>query len=695
MYQQQHSIKMNKPTLGVCYYPEHWPESLWEDDLRRMLAHGIDVARVFEFAWSVVEPYEGVFDFSLFDRFLDLAHEKGMRIIMCTPTATPPAWLTTRYPEVLNADVDGNLMYHGHRRHYNYNAPKYIYFTERIVGVLAARYGQHPAIIGWQIDNEINCEINEFYSDADRHAFREFLRAHFGTLEALNDAIGGNFWSQKYSDWSEVDLSRHTLHAMGNPHMALLEKRFISKSAIRYVKLQSDILRKHVGDRFITTNGIFGHLDNFEMVNSALDFITYDSYPNFAYGQEGINSGGDSGGLGDRAWSMNLSYARALSPNFGVMEQQSGANGWDFRMMAPMPKPGQMRLWTLQSIAHGADYVSYFRWRTCGYGTEIYWHGLNDYSNEPNRRLEELIRTHKDLQTIKHITGSLYQAKTALAGDYLNEWDGERDLWHGPLEKASRQCIYAAAQHTHTPMDLLWIRHTNTHRTQLEELLRYELIFYPHAAIMTDETALLLRAYVEAGGKLIMGARTGYKDEYGRCPMHPMPGAASELCGVKVKDYTFARPDDMACINWRGEIYDAPRFHDILQPAHGGQGIAAFGGCYYDGECAMTVKEYEGGGQAYYLGSGFSEDMASALLADAGIISPYEHIIKCPPQVELSCRVGEEEVYFFVLNYTNDRQTVSLCKEMLDAFNGQPIQGDITLQPYDARVLIAKKQPLM
>ena len=679
------SIKMPKITLGTCYYPEHWDRNLWADDLRRMLAHGIEVVRVFEFAWSIVEPNEGVFEFDLFDRFLDLAAREGMRVIMCTPTPTPPAWLTYGYPEVLNADVDGRLIHHGHRRQYNYNSPKYIGFTERIVSALAKRYGNHPAIIGWQIDNEINCEINEFYSDADRVAFRQYLKDHFGSLEALNDAIGGNFWSQCYTDWEQADLSRHLFTGHGNPHMALLEKRFFSKSAIRYVKLQADILREYVGDRFITTNGLFGHLDNFEMVDTALDFITYDSYPNFAYCKDdglGIDTS-----FGDRAWSMNLSYARALSPNFGVMEQQSGANGWDFRMLSPMPKPGQMRMWTMQSIAHGADYVSYFRWRTCGYGTEIYWHGINDYSNEPNRRLEELRRTHDDLETIKDVAGTVYQADIALVQDYLNEWDGERDQWHGPLDKASRRNIFAAAQKTHTPLDLLWIRHTNTHQTSLCELSRYKLIFYPHATILTKETADLLEAYVKEGGILVMGSRTGYKDVYGRCPMRPMPGFARDLCGVYVKDYTLKRKEDPAKITWDGKVYEAPIFHDILEPIEGGEAIAAFSGCYYDGACAMTEKKYSGGGAAYYLGSGFSEEMAEALIGSAGLKAPYAKMFDCPTEVELSCRIKGESKYFFFINYTGTLQTIQVKTMVHDMFAGKDVQGEVVLPPYDARVL--------
>ncbi len=391
-----------------------------------------------------------------------------------------------------------------------------------------------------------------FYSDADRAAFREYLKGHFGTLDALNAAIGDRFWNQTYTDWAQVDLERPTLHDHANPHMALLEKRFFSRSAIAYVKLQADILRRYVGERFITTNGIFGHLDTAEMTQTALDFITYDSYPNFAYGlDQGIN--GMASSLGDRFWGYMLTNARSYSANFGVMEQQSGANGWDFRMMAPMPKPGQMALWAMQSFAHGADYVSFFRWRTCGYGTEIYWHGINDYANQPNRRVEEVKALYGKLKPLSQAAGSRVTARMALMGDFLNEWDGERDLWHGPLDQSSRQAIFAAAQKLHAGLDFVHLRFTNTHRTELSELTHYGLIFYPHPTILTGEAAELLTGYVRAGGILVLGARTGYKDEYGRCPMTPMPGCARALAGAEVTDYTFARTEEAPVnIDWPG-----------------------------------------------------------------------------------------------------------------------------------------------
>ena len=270
--------------MGTCYYPEHWDSSLWEDDLERMLQAGIEVIRIAEFAWNKIEPEEGVYTYEFFDAFLDLAQKKGMKVIFCTPTATPPIWLTEKYPEVLNADQDGLLYRHGARRHYNYNSPVYQKLCRNIVEKSASHYGGHPAIIGWQIDNEINCELDEFYSESDTAAFRKFLQEKYGTVEELNRAWGTIFWNQTYNCWEQIYVPRKTAHNTNNPHHLLDYYRFVSASARRFVRMQSEMIRKYCKeDDFITTNGIFGNLDNQAMQKESLDFMTYDSYPNFAY----------------------------------------------------------------------------------------------------------------------------------------------------------------------------------------------------------------------------------------------------------------------------------------------------------------------------------------------------------------------------------------------------------------------------
>ncbi|MBP3542607.1 MAG: beta-galactosidase, partial [Lachnospiraceae bacterium] len=416
-------------TLGTCYYPEHWPQELWREDLLRMKEVGIEVIRIAEFAWSKIELHEGEFDYSFFDSFLDLAEEVGMKVIFCTPTATPPAWLTHKYPEVLNANMQGNLYCHGARRHYNYNSPVYREKAAIITEKSAEHYGNRKCIIGWQLDNEFNCENSEFYSESDSKAFRVFLQKKYGDLDTLNEAWGTVFWNQTYTDWEEVDVPRMTNSNSTNPHRVLDYKRFVSESVCSFAKLQSDILRKYIKEEdFITTNGVFGNI-NYQRLNSeSLDFMTYDSYPNFAYCLSDYN---ENDKLKDRKWSRNLTEIRAISDNFGIMEQQSGANGWNTHMEAPTPRPGQLTLWTMQSIAHGADFISYFRWRTATMGTELYWHGILDYSGRENRRLREVREVYGKLQNMKGLAGTKYHAEVAVLKDYDNVWDADTDVWHG------------------------------------------------------------------------------------------------------------------------------------------------------------------------------------------------------------------------------------------------------------------------
>ncbi len=684
----ERSLKFDKITLGVCYYPEHWKEELWESDLRRMLELGIEVVRIAEFAWNKFEPVEGIFTFDFFDRFMERANKSGIKVIFCTPTATPPVWLTEKYPEVLNASKDGTLYRHGLRRHYNYNSEVYRAFTARIVEKIASHYCAHPAVIGWQIDNELNCETNVFYSEADHKAFRTYMKDKFKDLDTLNDAMGTVFWNQTYTSWDELFLSRPTVNGVSNPHLSLEEKRFISHSTISYCRLQSDIIRRYMRKgQFITTNGVFGHVDSHEMTDTALDFITYDSYPNFAFDFDAVADPGMQGGFFDRNSSWNLTNTRSISPIFGIMEQQSGAGGWDARMRQPAPKPGQMRLWSMQSIAHGADFISYFRWRTCWVGTEIYWHGLNDYSNMPNRRLEELKRIRDDVKKLGDVTGAEFKADIALVRDYDNLWDAEQDRWHGPLQQFSEYGWFYAAQKNHVPMDILYLHNNGSIKSGLDGMKKYKLLIYPHATILIRETAELLKAYVEQGGILVMGARTGYKDEYGRCPMRPMPGFAEELCAVRVIDYTHVGPTDSPeYAVWDAETTEAPIFNDILEAQNGAKVLAYFKGNYYDGAPALTANSL-GSGTAYYFGAGFSMDTAGVFLKKLGFTQPYAHMVELPETIELAVRKKGGKTYLFVLNYSASDAEINLKLPMTDLLTKKKLSGLTMLEKYGVMVL--------
>ena len=679
---KQQNLQWKELNLGTCYYPEHWDPALWRDDLRRMKANGIFTIRIAEFAWNKIEPHEGEFTFEFFDQFLDVAEEEQMKVIWGTPTATPPVWLTEKYPEALNCRMDGVPYRHGMRRHYNYNSPKYQELSARIVEKIAEHYAKRPCIIGWQIDNELNCEVDEFYSESDTLAFREFLKEKYQTLNALNEAWGTIVWNQTYTAWEEIYVPRTTIHNSTNPHQTLDYFRFVSESCIRFCKMQCDIIRKYVkpGD-FITTNGMFGNLDNHRMEDECLDVYTYDSYPNFAYCLDADPKNNKM--LKDRKWSMNLTEVRSICPHFGIMEQQSGANGWNTRMEAPAPKPGQMILWAMQSIAHGADYVSFFRWRTACVGTEIYWHGILDYDNRDNRKLAEVRQIRDRVRAISDLAGSEYKAAFALVKDYDNVADARLDVWHGRLAKSSEQEIFVGAQESHTPYDIVYIHDGSA----AEELQKYPVLIYPHPMLLSEKRAELLKAYVEQGGILIIGARSGLKDMDGHCVMAPMPGLLKNVSGSDVREFTFVGPaDDAVSMEWNGKEVETGLFNDILSAEKPeAKVLAVYGGSYYAGSPAL-VETAAGKGKVLHFGGTFTRENIREFLAYTGVLEPWADQVAVPADCEIAVREKDGRRYLMVLNFAWEPRTVTLKQEAVDLDDGKTLQGDVVLPAFGTKV---------
>ena len=666
---KKQNFQWNKMTMGVCYYPEHWDKALWEADLTRMLDIGITVIRIAEFAWNKFEPEEGSFTFSFFDDFLELCQQKGMKVIFGTPTATPPAWLTEKYPEVLNSSMEGVLYRHGGRRHYNYNAPVYRELSARVVTEIAAHYGGHPAIVGWQIDNELNCEVSEFYSDADSEAFRVFLKEKYKTLDALNEAWGTVFWNQTYTQWEQIYVPRPTLSRAVNPHMHLDYYRFISYSTLSYCSMQAEIIRKYKKpEDFVMTNGMFDHVENHRMMEECLDVYMYDSYPSFAYGldREPLKSQD----LNDRKWSKHLAEVRSICPHFGIMEQQAGANGWTTRMEGPAPRPGQLTLWAMQSVAHGADFISFFRWRTCTFGTEMYWHGILDHDNRDNRKLAEVEDFYQKLRTLEPLCGADYAAVFAVLKDFDNVLDAEVDAWHQRISKYSENEIFAAAEKSHTPYDVVYLQRGS----ELDELKRYPVLFYPHPVIVNKERMELLKLYVEQGGTLIIGCMAGYKDMNGKCVMQPLPGLLAELTGSDVKEYTFTSPaEDPVYADWNGREMEMPVFNDIMEPA-GGEVLAVYKNSYYAGKAAF-VEHHVGSGKVLHLGSAFSRGNVKMLLEYTNVLEPFAELINAGDDVEIIMRRKDGRSFLFVLNFCAGGAVVELKHKMPLLYTGEWQEG--------------------
>ena len=376
------SERYNNFLFGVDYYPEQWPESYWEQDAKLMHDCGVNTVRMAEFAWYYMEPEEGTFRFEMFDRVIELFGKYGIKTILGTPTATPPKWLTQKYTEVLNSFSNGQKMNDQSRRYYNYNSPEYNRLAKSIVEAMAKHYKDNNNIIGWQIDNEFNCEVKDFYSESDRTAFREWLKRKYVDIDSLNVRWGTQVWSQWYFDWNQIDLPFPS-PASHNPALMLDYKRFVSDSAISFSKNQIDIIRKYRPDDFITHNGLF-NLDYHQFCKN-LDIYALDCYPTFDETPQ-------------YATGALLTTTRGLMNSFMLMEQQSGAGGQTY--LHRTPRPGEMSMWAFQTIAHGADGLLHFRWRTARKGAEEYWNGIIGQDNVPRARYEEFKKEGQEINKI-------------------------------------------------------------------------------------------------------------------------------------------------------------------------------------------------------------------------------------------------------------------------------------------------------
>ena len=679
---KQQGFKWDEMELGVCYYPEHWDSELWRSDLQRMKKVGIFTVRIAEFAWNKFEPSDGVFTFEFFDAFMEVAKEEDMKVIIGTPTATPPVWLTEKYPEVLNADINGNKMYHGTRRHYNYNSPIYREYCARITKEMAQHYGQHPNVIGWQLDNEFNCGTSFFYSESDSIAFRPWLEKRYGSLDGLNKAWGTVFWNQTYNSWEEIFVPRKCPDSASNPHQELDYRRFISDSVVEFAQIQTDIIKKYKKPAdYICTNGLFKNLDYHKLQDQCLDVLTYDSYPNFAYTFDFY--GGDSDLMKDRNWSWNLMDVRSACPHFGIMEQQVGSMGWNTSMESPAPKPGQMFLWVMQSVAHGADFISFFRWRTATFGTEIYWHGILDYDNNDNRKIAEVGRIWDRMQKINKIAAAEYKATFAMIRSYDNVWDADVDKWHGRVDKASEKEIFIASQINHAPMDLYYI----TDESTVEEITKYPMMILPHGVILTEARANVLKEYVAQGGNLVFGCRTGQKDLDGHCPMTNMPGLLADMTQTKVTEYTFVGPaDGKVVMTWDGQQFDTGVFNDLIDViGDNAKVLATYDDNYYAGRAALVETAY-GDGKVFHYGGTFSRELVKTLLTYTKTPVISKDYLDLPESVEVAVREKDGETYLFVLNYMWEAQQISLKQPLIDLDTDATIVGEVTLQAFETKV---------
>ncbi len=658
------------PRLGVAYYPEQWPRDRWAVDATLMAEAGLSVVRMAEFSWSRLEPSPGELDFGWLDEAIELMAKNGLDVILGTPTAAPPAWLIEQHPEILPMRADGRVHPFGNRRHYCPNNPDYQQATREIVAALGQRYRSDERVIGWQIDNELG---GRCFCEVCRAAFQEWLNDRYGSLQALNESWGTAFWSQTYSSWSQIPLPEGGpvplpdgfLRASPNPSLALDFRRFVSDSYLRYLQLQLDALRARVEPcQPITTNLMgfrFPEIDYHALAES-LDAVSWDNYP--LLGRDG-------------RWSSPALSADAMrglkDAPVWVLEQQVGPLGWE---VVRSPRRGQMRLCTYQAIAHGAELIVYFRWRTARYGTEQNWHGVLASDGWPGRRYRELAELGRELEGLSDaLDGSAPTAEVAVLHDY----DSRFALQVQPTNPAlayedTVQRHYEALRRLGLGVDVI---------APVHALSPYRLVVAPSLPVLDPALAESLRAYAKAGGCLVLGPRAGVRDRCNVVPERALPAWLDELAGVEVTDFAsllderevrFVGVDGLPAGTFRGWVEE-------LQLS-GARALAL----YAEGDFAETTaiaSHAVGKGRVVYLG-GAAE--LETLLGIYGVLAPEAGLSlrDLPEGVEA---VPLEGPRLFLLNHADEERVVALDGPRRDLVSGTTAAGSVRLAPFAVALL--------
>ncbi len=539
-----------------------------------MQAAGFNVVRMAEFAWDLMEPVEGDFDFALFDQTIARLGERGIDTILCTPTATPPRWLTARHPEMLRVNGANLPMTHGSRQHVDLAHPTFREHSRRITRAMAEHFAGNPHVIGWQTDNEFYCHLDDDHGPATQEAFREYLRRRYdGDIAELNRAWGTQFWAQTYADFDQIETPRPMRPTFLNPGHDLDYRRALSWIATEFQHDQVELLRAANPNWFVFHNGIFGGIDFHGPFTEDLDFLGYDVYPFFE----------KNSALRPATHAFNCDRARAWSGNFLVPEHQAGPGG-----QAPYfhnnPEPGEMRRMTYATIARGADSLLYFRWRTCRFGAEQYWCGILDHDNVPRRRYDETKQVGEELAKIgpdllgSHVT---FDVGIAMAAYDVREADST----YPQGLPSSQNC----GEDVH---GVFWKRGFAVgccHPTDLPDDLKLYVI--PQWLLFDPAWVAPLERWVEAGGTLVIGARTATRDLENQIIAATPPGCLASLAGVTV-DETGCENDPARIKKIVGDTFETrgERWYEVLAPADGTETIARWSGRHLDGQPAVTLR---------------------------------------------------------------------------------------------------------
>ncbi|MFI1028812.1 beta-galactosidase [Streptomyces sp. NPDC020951] len=653
---------------GADYNPEQWPRDVWEEDVRLMQAAGVNVVSVGIFSWARIQPGPDTWDFGWLDEVMDLLHAGGIGVDLATATASPPPWLTTAHPEILPVTANGETLWPGARQHWRPTSPVFREYALRLVREIADRYKDHPALVAWHVSNELGCHNVYDYSDDAARAFRLWLRARYGTLDALNHAWGTAFWSQRYSDWEQI-LPPRLAASHPNPTQQLDFKRFSSDALKDHLIAEREILKEITPGVPVTTN--FMVMGNTKGMNypdwaDEIDFVSNDHY---------VHPGPQD--RDELSFSANLTSGIAAGRPWFLMEHSTSAVNWQPVNVAK--RPGDLARDALLHVAHGADAVCYFQWRQSAAGAEKYHSAMVPHAGEDSDLFRAVADLGAKLEALAPVAGSEREsAAVGILYDWESWWASEQDSHPTSLLDYRQEALdwYSALLALGVRADLVTTR---------AELSRHQVLIAPVLHVVPAELAKDLTRYAEQGGHLVTTYFSGIVDENDHVWLGGYPGALRELLGIRIEEFgpllagqSVELDDSGVGSLWTDRITVTDGDTEVL--AHYRTGDHA-------GRPAVTRRS-TGDGSASYVSTRLGVDglrsLLPRLLEPAGVRS--ELPAQARGSVELTVRRGAEERFLFLVNRTDDTvQVPGLDGAAL--IGGETADGVLVLGPREVAVV--------
>ncbi|MFI1359305.1 beta-galactosidase [Streptomyces sp. NPDC020898] len=653
---------------GADYNPEQWPREVWEEDVRLMREAGVNVVSVGIFSWARIQPTADAWDFGWLDDVMDLLHEGGISVDLATATASPPPWLTTAHPEILPVTAAGETVWPGARQHWRPTSPVFRTHALGLVRKMAERYANHPALVAWHISNELGCHnIYDFSDDAAR-AFRDWLRARYTTLDALNHAWGTAFWSQRYSDWAQI-LPPRLAGSHPNPTQQLDFKRFSSDALKDYLVAERDILREYTPEVPITTNFmVMGGTKGMNYPDWAgeIDFVSNDHY---------VHPGPQD--RDELSFSANLTSGIAGGRPWFLMEHSTSAVNWQHVNVAK--RPGELARDSLLHVAHGADAVCYFQWRQSAAGAEKYHSAMVPHAGADSEVFRAVAALGQTLKDLAPIAGSEREtARVGIVFDWESWWASEQDSHPTALLDYRQEGLnwYSALLSLGIRADVV------TTRT---EFSRYDVLITPVLHMVPATLAKDLTRYAETGGHLVTTYFSGVVDENDHIWLGGYPGALRDLLGIRVEEFGPLLDGESVEVDGGGTGTVWTDRVEVTDPEV--EVLAHYRTGAYAGRPAVT-RRTTGGGSASYVSTRLGTDGLAALLptllATAGVDSELPEPAR--GRIELTVRQGGGSRFLFLVNRTEETVPLpGLDGERL--YGGSDADGVLVLAPREVAVL--------